>query len=308
MQPQIAPRTFERYAEIVRTQITPALGSVLLPKLQPLTISQHYAKCLASGRRDGKGGLSPQSVRHIARVLSQALGQAVRWRLIPRNPCDVVDPPKVERRHLDTFDMGQTVALLDAMRGTRMFIPTVLAVLCGLRRGEIGALRWGAIDLADARLSVLESAEHTRLGVRYKEPKSGRTRSVALSGTVVEELRQHRVRQAEEQLRIGLRQSDDGFVCAQVEGSPLHPMTLTQEWRRLIRKSGLPPARLHDMRHTHATHLLAHGVHPKIAAERLGHSRVGTVLDIYSHVSPTMQTDAAATVDAALQAAINERS
>jgi integrase len=113
--------------------------------------------------------------------------------MLLRNPADAVDPPKVERVTLKTYDLSQTVELLDAMRGTKMFVPTMLAVLCGLRRGEICALRWRHVDLEAGQLSVIESAEQTEKGVRYKDPKSGRGRSVALSGTVVEELRKHRI-------------------------------------------------------------------------------------------------------------------
>ena len=101
--------------------------------------------------------------------------------------------------------------------------------------------------------------------MRYKEPKSGRPRTVALSETVIEELRAYRIKQAQELLRF------------------------------------------HDLRHAHATHLLSSGVHPKVASERLGHSKVGITLDLYSHVLPGMQADAVARVDEALRAAINSR-
>jgi integrase len=212
-----------------------------------------------------------------------------------------------ERQPLHTYDMAQTAELIEAMRVTRMFVPTLLAVLCGLRRGEIAAIQWRSVDLAAASLAVVASAEQTKAGIRYKEPKSGRARTVALSATVVEELRAHRIRQAEELLRLGVKLSDDTFVVAQPDGSPLQPNSLTHEWVRLLKKTALPPVRFHDLRHAHATHLLSTGVHPKVASERLGHSRVGITLDLYSHVLPGMQENAAARVDDALRAAINKR-
>ena len=178
-----------------------------------------------------------------------------------------------------------------------------LAVLCGLRRGEVCALQWRNIDLDAAQIAVVASAEQTDAGVRYKEPKSGRARTVALSATVVEELRRHRVAQAQELLRVGVRMSDDTFVVAQADGQPLQPRSLTHEWVRLIGKTDLPRRRFHDLRHAHATHLLAAGVHPKVASERLGHSKVGITLDLYSHVLPGMQASAVALVDEALKAA-----
>jgi integrase len=168
-------------------------------------------------------------------------------------------------------------------------------------------LRWRHVDLAGGQMAVVESAEQTMAGVRYKEPKSGRARTVALSGSVVDELKLHRVRQAEELLRIGMRQTEATFVCAREDGQPLQPRTFSQAWRRLSATSSLPRARFHDLRHAHATHLLSSGIHPKIASERLGHSKVGITLDLYSHVLPGMQEDAAARVDEALRLALNRR-
>ena len=307
MRGQVSPRSHERYAELCRKNLVPLLGGLPLSKLQPANISQAYAKALTSGRRDGQGGLSPRTVTHIHRVLREALQQALRWQLLARNPADAVKPPKVERGKMHTYDIGQTATLLTKLRGNRMFIPTVLAVLCGLRRGEISAVRWGQVDFDAGHISVEQSAEQTKQGVRYKPPKSGRARTVAMSGTVATELRAHRITQAEELLRLGVRLSDESFVVAQADGTPLQPNTLTHNWAIECAKTGLPRIRYHDLRHAHATHLLSSGVHPKVASERLGHAKVGITLDLYSHVLPGMQADAAAKVDASLQEALQKR-
>jgi integrase len=308
MQGQVSPRSLERYAELCRKNLAPLLGGLALAKLQPVHISQAYAKALASGRRDGKGGLSARTVTHMHRVLREALQQALAWQLLARNPADAVKPPKVERKQLSTYDIQQTAELLEGFRGNRMFIPTVLAGLCGLRRGEIAALQWKHVDIERRQIVVAQSAEQTRAGVRYKPPKSGRARSVAMSDTVTAELRAHRVAQAEGLLSLGVRMSEDTFVVAQADGSPLQPNSLSHEWVRQIGKIGLPRIRYHDLRHAHATHLLLSGVHPKVASERLGHSKVGITLDLYSHVLPGMQEDAAARVDDALRIALQNRS
>jgi integrase len=307
MDGQVSPRSHERYAELCRKNLAPLVGGLMLTKLQPAHISAAYAKALASGRRDGSGGLSARTVTHMHRVLREALQQAVGWQLLARNPADAVKPPKVERALMRTYDLAQTAELITAMRGTRFFVPVLLAVLCGLRRGEIAALRWGQIDLTTGQLSVTQSAEQTRVGVRYKEPKSGRPRTVALSETVIEELRAYRIKQAQELLRLGLRVTETTFVCTREDGQPLRPHTLTHDWERKLSKTALPRIRFHDLRHAHATHLLSSGVHPKVASERLGHSKVGITLDLYSHVLPGMQADAVARVDEALRAAINSR-
>ncbi len=124
---------------------------------------------------------------------------------------------------------------------------------------------------------------------------------------MVAELRKHRIAQAQELLRVGIRQTDDMFVVAQADGQPLQPNSITHAWDQFICGTPLPRIRFHDLRHAHAAHLLASGVHPKVASERLGHSKVGITLDLYSHVLPGMQEDAAARVDDALRAAMAKR-
>jgi integrase len=307
MQGQVSPRTHERYAEIVRWNITPLLGAVALAKLRPETISRAYAKSLTSGRRDGQGGLSARTVHHMHRVLRQALQQAVDWRLLVRNPADVVNPPKVERKQMQTLDADGTVALIEAARGTDMIVPILLGVLCGLRRGEVAALRWRSIDLEAGTLAVVASTEQTAEGIREKETKSGKGRSLVLPALVKDALRAHRVRQAETLLQLGVRLTDDHHVVARADGQPLQPRSLTHAFVKFIRRHRLPQIRLHDLRHSHATHMLRAGVHPKIAQERLGHSSVSVTIDLYSHVLPGMQAEAVSLVDAAMQDALNRR-
>jgi integrase len=172
-----------------------------------------------------------------------------------------------------------------------------------MRRGEISALKWRNFDLTTGQISVVASVEQMNGGVRLKETKNGRARTIAMSGTVRDELRAHRLRQAEDMLKLGRRLTEDDFVAALADGSLMQPTFITHEWVDLISATNLPRVRFHDLRHAHATHMLSLGIHPKVASERLGHSRVGTTLDLYSHVLPGMQEDAAAKLDAALKAA-----
>ncbi|MFY9836533.1 MAG: tyrosine-type recombinase/integrase, partial [Xanthobacteraceae bacterium] len=304
---QVSPRTHERYAEIVRNNIVPALGAAQLVRLRVEDISTAYGNALKSGRRDGGGGLSPRTVHHMHRILSQALTQARVWRMIADNPADLVKPPKVERKEMKTIDTDQTVDLLEAARGTSMFAPILLGVLCGMRRGEVVALRWRSVDLENGQLSIVASAEQTDEGVREKETKSGKGRAVELSPMLVSELRQYRKQQAERLLRLGVRLTDDHHVVMREDGEAIQPRSLSRAFRKFMRRHKLPQIRLHDLRHSHATQLLAEGVHPKIAQERLGHSSISITLDLYSHVLPGMQAEAVAKVDAKLQAAMNKR-
>jgi integrase len=307
MRGQVSPRSHERYAEIARKNLAPLLGGFTLTKLQPAHISQAYAKALTSGRRDGQGGLSARTVTHMHRVLREALQQALRWQILARNPADAVKPPKVERKQMKVLDADATAALIEAARPYRIFVPILLGVLCGLRRGEIAALRWRSVDLETGQLRVVASIEQTKAGCREKETKSGRDRVLALPAMLVAELRRHRAEQAQELLQLGIRLTDDSYVVAQADGTPLQPNSLTHGFADFLDAHGLQRVRLHDLRHSHATHLLAAGIHPKIASERLGHSKVGITLDLYSHVLPGMQAEAAAAVDSAIQAALQKR-
>jgi integrase len=166
MQGQVAPRTVERYAELARKNIIPLLGGLILTKLQPAHISSAYAKALTHGRRDGKGGLSPRTVHHMHRVLREALQQAVVWQMLARNPATAVKPPKVERKLMSVLDASATAELIEVARSYAVFIPILLASLCGMRRGEITALRWRSVDLDSGQLAVVASTEQTEAGCR----------------------------------------------------------------------------------------------------------------------------------------------
>jgi integrase len=306
MEGQVSPRSHERYAELCRKNLAPLLGGLMLTKLQPANISQAYAKALVSGRRDGSGGLSARTVTHMHRVLREALQQAVLWQLLARNPADAAKPPKVERQQLSVLDTDATAGLLEEARETPLFIPILLGVRCGLRRGEVVALRWRNVDLERGQVSVVASAEQTDRGVREKEPKNGRGRTIVLSATEVGELRSHRARQAQNLLSHGVRLTDDHHVVGREDGQALQPRSLTHAFVKFARRRGFQ-IRLHDLRHSHATHMLASGVHPKIAQERLGHSSIGITLDLYSHVLPGMQAEAVNRVDAMLRDALDRR-
>jgi integrase len=309
---EVAPKSFERYAEIVRNFLAPSLGNLPLVKLAPSHIQDAYNIWAAGGRRDGKkGGLAPRTRRHIHRILYSALARAVEQQLLARNPAEVFKKrlPKVDHREMTTLSPEQSARLLAEIRHTRIYWPVLLALATGMRRGEVFALRWRNVDLDRGSLRVMESLEQTKTGIRFKAPKTDRTRTITLPMFAIAELRRLKREQAEELLMLGVRQSGETLVCARADGLPLQPQSLTHQFTRLIgRIKELPRVRFHDLRHSHATQLLLTGVHPKVAQERLGHASITTTLDLYSHVTETMQSDAAQRLDAAFataQAALN---
>jgi integrase len=304
---EVSPKSYERYAEIVRHFLMPEIGNLPLVKLAPAHLQSAYNAWAVGGRRDGnEGGLSPRTRRHIHRILNAALARAVEQQLLARNPAEAFRKrlPKVERHEMTTLSSEQSVRLLAAIKHTRVYWPVLLALATGMRRGEVFALRWRNVDLERAILRVTESLEQTKAGIRFKAPKTDRTRTVTLPAFAVAELRRLKRHQAEELLMLGIRQTGETLVCARADGLPLQPQSLTHQFTRLIaRIKDFPRIRFHDLRHSHATQLLSAGVHPKIAQERLGHASITTTLDLYSHVTDTMQSDAAQRLDAAFAVA-----
>jgi integrase len=239
------------------------------------------------------------------RVLRQALAQAVKWNMLVRNPCDLLerkDRPKIERKTVATIDAGATMQMLETARGTRWFIPMLLVSTCGMRRGEIAALRWNDVQLDKGQMTIKHSIEQTKEGCREKETKGSRCRTVAMPALLIEELKAWRARQAEEFLRLGIRPDGNTRIVTKADGEPPTPQSLTDTITRFMKEQG-SAVRLHGLRHSHASHLLAENIHPKVVQERLGHHSISITMDIYSHLMPNMQADAAAKLDAALKAA-----
>jgi integrase len=228
-----SPKTHERYGEIVNGHLIPNLGALPLAKLSAASIQSFYTKCLTSGRLDGKGGLSAQTVRHFDRVLNVALKRARALRLIAYNPVEDVEKPRVEREEMKVLDAAQATALLAAARTTRLHAMIFVALGTGLRRGELLGLRWSDLNLAKASLTVAQTLETTKDGLRFKGPKTKRgNRTIALSASVVETLKAHRATQAVERLQLGLGRPSDLLVFTRLDGEPMQPDNTTKEFVR----------------------------------------------------------------------------
>ncbi len=298
--PSLRPRTWERYEEVVRLHIAPALGRLPLAHLAPSHLQRLYAQKLEEG-------LSPTTVARVHAVLHRALGQAERWGLVPRNVASLVTPPRAARQEMKALSPEEARRFLEAARGERLYALYVLAITTGMRLGELLALRWRDVDLERGTLRVTATLQKTRDGYLFAEPKTERSRrQVVLSPAALEALRQHRLRQLEERLRLGDAWEDHDLVFPNEVGRPLDRTNLThRSFERVLRRAGLPRLRFHDLRHTAATLLLSQGVHPKVVADMLGHSTISVTLDLYSHSTPAMHRQAALALDSLLAPADN---
>lgn len=296
------PGTYDRYRQVANAHIKPAVGTVRLDKLTPTHLASLYRAKLDGGRLDGKpGGLSPRTVRYIHATLHEALGHAVRWGLLTRNVADAVDAPRLDRTEMHYWDVDQVSVFLDAAAGSRFAPIFELAILTGLRRGELLGLRWQDLDLDAGRLTVRQTLIDKSGHITFSSPKTYRSRRpVALSESAVALLKRHKRDQNLERLRAGEGWTPSDLVFTSELGTPVQPRNLYRAFSHATQAARLPKIRFHDLRHSHATLLFAADVHPKIVSERLGHATVGFTLDVYAHVVPGMQDEAAGRLDALL--------
>jgi len=301
-----SPRTKASYEMIIRRHLIPGVGSILLGQLEPRQLQAFYSQLRESGRVDGRGPLSLCTVRYCHSLLAEALEYGVRMGLLSRNVARATEAPRHDHKVMATLALEDIPKFLEAAQGTPYYTLFYLLLHTGLRRGEALALRWRNIDLGLpslgvlAYLSVVETAYKLDGTCIIKEPKSPKSRRrIALSPSLVLILRQHRVRQ---EAQRGGPLTDEDFVFAHLDGTPLDPSTVSHTFNKVIRGAGLPHVRLHDLRHTHASLLLQAGTHPKVVQERLGHSSIRVTLDTYSHVVGGLQEVAAQRFDDLLAA------
>jgi len=294
------PSTVADYRKKVRTYVLPTLGDVRLQELTPRHCDALWTELANNGRARGEGGLSARTVRYVATILGRALSDAERSSLIQRNPVKLSTPPAAsaaQAPEMKVWEPGQLATFLQHAETEYLGSMLHLIAVTGLRRGEAVALQWSDVEIDAGTLTVRRNAttadNRTVLGL----PNSKRSRrTLALDNETLRMLRDHRRGQAEQRLAIGPGWTDEGLVFSDVDGRMLRPERVTRTFDRLVASSGLPRIRLHDLRHGHATYLLASGANPRLVAERLGHASVAFTLDTYGHVLPNQQADAAEAV------------
>lgn len=289
----VRPNTFACYRTAISLHAVPRIGSIRLARLAPPDLARLYSELRVRG-------LSPRTVQLVHAVLHKAFSQALRWNLVARNPVDLIDPPRSERKELRVLTPEQCRALLEGSRDEPLSALYYLAVLGGLRSGELLGLQWKDVDWEDGAVHVRRQLTRVdRDGFQFSEPKTAKgRRAVTLPAIAMDALKQHRARQIEARLAAVFWEDNDLVFCNHI-GRPLERQNVhRRSWKPLLHRLGLPDVRFHDLRHSAATLLLSLGEHPKVVQERLGHATIAITMDIYSHVMPTMQRDAAAKLDA----------
>ena len=289
--PNIEETTRVGYKAKIRCYIVPALGDIQISSLRAEHVQKMVNDMLARG-------LSPKNIRDTFNNINAAMKKAVVLRYIPYNPCEGVVLPKLKKYKATVYDQKTIHQLLETVRGTDMYLPILLLVTVGLRRGELLALRWEDIDFNNKILKVRKNMVKGEKGHIIKAPKSeAGIRDICLGDEVVEELKIARKQYLMDSITYGQGFQNLGFVVRQEDGSPYKPDSITQKWERLLEQKSLPKIRLHDLRHSNATALIQAGVNPRVVQQRLGHSDVNITLNTYTHVLPEMDIEAAEKLD-----------
>jgi integrase len=279
----LRPRSYQRSRELVDYHIKPALGNVKLSSLDPRRVQAFYSSKLDKG-------LSKRTVQYIHSVLHRSLEQALRWGLVNRNVTDLVDKPKPDKKPVKTWSADEVNRFLRAVEDHRWYPIYILAVYTGMRQGELLGLHKSDVDLDKGVIHVKHQLSEIRgVGLVITEPKTERSRRpITLPATALQVLKNH------------LTDFEGSLLFTTSTGNPIRASNIVQHLKKVTEEEGLPKIRFHDLRHTHATLLLMAGTHPRVVQERLGHSSISMTLDVYSHVIPSMQDEAAEQFEAIL--------
>lgn len=288
-----SPRTAESYRAQLSGHIIPAIGHIALLSLQPEDLERYYVQALKQGRKDGKGGLSARTVLYHHRIISEALQHAVIKNKLARNPAKLAQPPKPNRVKITTLTRDDALRFLEAARQSEYFPLFAVALGSGARLGELLALTWRNVDLEQG-IIVIDATLYREGATWARKPtKSDRVRHVDLPPQVVGFLGEYRRDTAAVLGQIGAELTPDDFVFTSSTGKPLNRHNVTRALGRVLGIAGLSHIRFHDLRHTHASLLLQNGESPKTVQERLGHASAAFTLDVYGHIQPGMQKEAA---------------
>jgi integrase len=286
--PNWQPRTIELYEHQANHHIIPAIGQVPLQEVRPKHVQQMMDRIIAAGK--------VSTANKCRRLLYSAMKQAVRWELIPRNPVDAVDPVKEQASRPKLWDQKQVRTFLRRHATHRHFAAFYTLITTGLRRGELLGLRWE--DVSADGLWVRQTVKIVDNRPRIGAPKTRSSqRFVALPADTIAVLEQHRVAQDAAKALVGDVWEHPELVFPSETGTVMDPKNFYRAWKHAVEEAGLPPTRIHDMRHLHVSLLILAGEDAKTVSERAGHTSTSFTLDRYGHVFQEQRHRAAKSLD-----------
>ncbi|MEX1248668.1 MAG: site-specific integrase [Anaerolineales bacterium] len=286
--------THYSYSQLAKKYIRPALGKIKLRELNPSVIQRFYNQKVAEG-------VGLRTVQKAHTVIHASLNAALKMGLIGRNPDDATQPPKPTHREMRFFNQAEVKRLLQTAKRLedRNFALYFIAIVTGMRQGELLGLKWENVDLEKGILNVKFSL--TRLpggSLKRQKPKTKSSeRSVKLGKDSIAVLKEQRQRLQREAERSNGYWQETGHVFASSVGTPIDPTNLTRQFNHFLKVAGLTKVRFHDLRHTAASLMLNNGVDVLVASRRLGHAKPSITLDVYGHLIPSVQAEAADVMD-----------
>ena len=246
----LSVRTFDTYRYLAETHVFKYIGHLSVNELAPIHLQQMYTNLLLNGRKDGKGGLSPTSVRRVHQLCFAALRWAKQMRMVNRNVAEDVTPPKKAVKEMKTWTAGEMWRFLEAAKEERLYALFYLACSTGMRQGELLGLKWSDIDLKQGIIRIQRVIQRNSNGLVVKEqPKTSRSRrSVNISPATTEVLKQHKRKVDKEMLLIGKK--DVEWVFPNSHGNIQEPRKVIHVFHRIIKRADVPKIRFHDLRHT----------------------------------------------------------
>lgn len=290
--------TAERYRDMLK-RINDEIGPLKLQDIRPDHLNRLYVKLAEPGQNKRTGmGLSQKTIIEHHRVISSIFSQAVKEQLVPSNIAQRATPPKNPKKEMDAFEAEEVQAILKALESEplKWQVMTHLLIATGARRGEIMGLRWKNVDWDNHRLYLCENRVYTpKSGAISTTLKTGENRYVSISLAVLDLLKRWQSEQAEFYKFLGITPSD--YVLTADDGQPMHPDSPTDWLAKFAKRHDLPPIHPHKFRHTQASLLISEGVDILTVSKRLGHAKVSTTLDIYSHALAKSDEKASDTLD-----------
>lgn len=262
---KLSPTTYESYKRNIDKYIIRYLGNIKLANLLPLQLQSFYNTLSET--------LSNTTIIYIHRIIHRALNQAMKWDLIVRNVADNVELPKKIKYQATILNSTQVAKLINVTKSTYIYIPVMIAISTGMRRGEILGLTWNNLDLKNSTLNVVQAVYPTKNGLTVLPPKTKTSiRKITIPPTLVKILTEYK------------KKSSSNYVCSLEDGTLISPSSLNHKFKQILKDNNLPSIRFHDLRHSHASLLLSQGVQAKVISERLGHSNINITMDLYSHI------------------------
>ncbi|MEC1725835.1 tyrosine-type recombinase/integrase [Schinkia azotoformans] len=290
--------TYNNNITFYNLYIKPKIGGLRLKNISPLILQRFVNELVLSKK------LSSGTIHKIFDILKVIFKKAIKLKLLSENPAQQVELPKIRKNEINVWDIEEVNTFLqkckNVKRPSKYYTAYLIAILTGMRQGEILGLRWKDIEFDKGLIYIRQVLSHDAKEMKIGAKTVAGVRTIHISEMLTDQLKEEKLRIEKQKLKLGQSYEDNDLVICTREGKPIIPTNLVKAFKKDVKKVGLPIIRWHDLRHTHATMLIERNVNPKIIQERLGHSRIGVTLDIYSHVLPSMQREAVAQLDSVI--------